>query len=590
MRRALVVPAVLLLGLGGTALVATPAFAAPAATPAPIATPGPTGAPAVAPTAKPTATPSPTDAPTPQPAVRAAEPRDLTITSPNLTSGSVTIRGTRTLTLKGTAPAGSTLELADEWNGTRLTTVHTTGTTFTLSYTFADDAPYDQWLEVTGTHGTTVLSEYDFDAVFDHDTSATPTLDTPVDGTTFETAPLPLGLSTLAKPVTFSGTGTPGDDITLSFSTPGSTPDPDAFGLDDFGGFQADEIVVDDDNSWTGSAYVFYGDVSVSASQVQLGGKDSDQEVTQESDLTDPIDITMKAPKGTVLPPEITKPAYPVDDSFGFSIGAGVTQSSSTTAGSATSFENSSRVAARLLGRTTATSANPAASGLVHTNELRARVQAKAAPSDDAVVATDDSDDGDITDDQAVKLYGIQVKGTASADAPGSLTTTVSGTGTPGDGVVLYLDSPTASQAYFEKLYPKLFAGLSAEPTDDSVLFPGLSDDPGTVASLLPADDHSITVGADGTWTTTVTLKPGPYYFAAFQTSTVGAAKPVYSVASGLLPVNLTGTPLAAATVDPANQLAFTGSNSGPALALGLSVLAAGGALLVIARRRRPTV
>ncbi len=106
------------------------------------------------------------------------------------------------------------------------------------------------------------------------------------------------------------------------------------------------------------------------------------------------------------------------------------------------------------------------------------------------------------------------------------------------------------------------------------------------MTSLLPADDGSITVAADGTWTTTVTLKPGSYGVMAFA---VDPSTKVYSAGSELLGVHLTGTPI----LDPAStsELAFTGSQHSLAIGIGgLAAIAAGGALLVIARRRRQEV
>lgn len=610
-RRALVVPAAILLCAGGTTLAAAPAFAAtapvatpaaatpaataspaptstPAVTPAPTGSPAPTGTPA--PGADSAATPTPTATTTPAPTAKAApEPRTLTITSPNLETGdgSVAIHGAdRTLTLKGTAPTGSVISLYDDYeydgesdHGTLLARITTTATTFTLTHTFAADAPYDQWLEVGGVHGKTVFDSSYFDAVFDAPQSTVPTLDAPKTGTTYVKGLLPFGLSILAKPVDFSGTGTPGDDIDLGIVSTSGDDDQNFFG----GGFQSDEIVVADDGTWQGSAYLPFGDVTVAASQVQLGGSESDQPVTVESDLSDPIDLTTDYPAGTVLPPTITKPAYP-DDEFSFSAGSSVEISGSSS--SSVSAAAQPKAAMRLLGGAGAATTDPVAAGEAHAAKLRAafKAEAKGTPGVDvgAVAAAAAAADGSSSDggDSSDEVDGIKVTGTATKDAPGYLTTTVAGTGTPGDDIALSLETPKDSEAYFTKLYPKLFKEL-ADSSSDS-FFPTLSDDPGTVTSLLPADDHSIRVGADGTWTTTVTLKPGTYYFAAFAVSPAGT----YSVAADLLPVSLSGTPYIATASDPA-QLAFTGSDSGPATALALAALATGGALLVVSRRRR---
>ncbi|GAA4266824.1 hypothetical protein GCM10022256_24360 [Frondihabitans peucedani] len=532
---------------------------------------------------------------TPSPTANAApvvEPRGLTITSPNVNNdeGTVYIHGSpRTLTLTGTAPTGSVISLYDGYDydgesdhGTRLASVTTTSTTFTLSYTFAADAPYDQFLEVGGVHGKTVFDSSYFDAVFDAPTSATPTLDTPASGTAYEKGLLPFGLSLFAKPVDFTGTGTPGDEIELTVAASSTSDDESGFG----GGLQTDEIVVADDGTWSGSAWLTYGDVSVTASQVQLGGTDSDREITVASASTNPIELTTTIPAGTVLPPTITKPAYPTDEGFQ-SVGGGVVASSTTPAAGVSSTAVEPKAALRLFAgtgsaasdSTAIASTNPVARAEARVDRLRAaftsKSKARVSPRDEVSVSGGDDGDGAIADDGSLK-----VTGTATKDAPGYLTTTVAGTGTPGDDIVLSLQSPKDAEAFFTKLYPKLFAAVSAASEDE--VFPVLSDDPGTVPSLLPADDHSIRVGADGKWTTTVTLKPGSYLFTDFAVSPSGT----YSVAADLLPVTLVGKPYIATASDPA-QLAFTGSNSGPEIALALAALATGGALLVAARRRR---
>jgi LPXTG-motif cell wall-anchored protein len=170
------------------------------------------------------------------------------------------------------------------------------------------------------------------------------------------------------------------------------------------------------------------------------------------------------------------------------------------------------------------------------------------------------------------------VTGTPSQARHGFLTTTVSGTGTPGDHIVVYADHGAAAETYFPALYPQ-FADQTGAPVSGPVQVD---------ASLLPPDDGTVVVDATGAWSTTLTRKPGTYVYTAFA---VDPATVKYSLAGNVVFVNLLGTPI----VDPAavstpTELAFTGSQTPWTALIGaVGALVAGASLLVVAARRRRT-
>jgi LPXTG-motif cell wall-anchored protein len=620
-KTAVAVPATLLIGLGGSALMAAPALAdtAPAPTAASTsATPAASATATAAPTATATApatvpaTPAPsvTHAVTPKPTakVAAAAPATLTVTSPtpedpNSDNPTPVQMTSRTFDVTGTAPVGSYLEV-DDSNGTALGTLTTTTTSFSIPVTIAADAPYEQELDVFGTAGRTYLDDTYLYLEFPAATAVAPVLDTPAT-TSFTVAPLPLGFGTFGNPVKVTGTGTPGDYVELFSTSVGATPDTSDDPDDPYGdGTQSDLIPVGTDGTWTGYATFDYGTTDLWAAQQQFfvdarTTADFGEAVTHTSPFAGPQAITLTKPAGTVDAPEITKPAYDFSSLFGSGsstsasggLSVGRAKASSATTGSTSHAASTTSAPAdtrdRSLAASLPTAADPFANltpeAVAASNGDTVRVKAKAGSTS----STSDSADSEIAQD------GIQVKGTPSTTRHGYLTTTVAGTGTPGDHVVVYAQDGDTASSYVEALYPQLFQELDAYITElnDSngttpVVPPTITTN--TVTSLLPADDGSITVAADGTWSTTVTLKPGSYGVMAF---VVDPSTKVYSSSSELLGVHLTGTPILDPASTSTSELAFTGSQHSMAIGIGgLAAIAAGGALLVIARRRRQEV
>ncbi|RDJ93684.1 hypothetical protein B4Q13_20270, partial [Lacticaseibacillus rhamnosus] len=80
----------------------------------------------------------------------------------------------------------------------------------------------------------------------------------------------------------------------------------------------------------------------------------------------------------------------------------------------------------------------------------------QAATSDSTARDSVSGDPGDETIDQIIAEDGIQVKGKPSTTEHGYLTTTVSGTGTPGDHIVLDARDGNAEVPYITALYPQL--------------------------------------------------------------------------------------------------------------------------------------
>ncbi|AMM20441.1 hypothetical protein AX769_10135 [Frondihabitans sp. PAMC 28766] len=660
-RAAVAVPAVVLIGLGGSALVAAPALADTATattSSAPTATAGATSTPAVTPTspaastAAPTATSPATTSPattapaTPAPATTASAtpvatptaapepvthaaakaPTTLTVTFPtpeDPDSDTITPNqlDSRDFDVTGTAPIGSDLEIDDQ-DGDPLATLTTTATTFSIPISLPADGPYEDELDVYGSHGNTDFDDVYVDVEFAAPTSVAPTLVAP-SVTTYSVAPLPLGLGTTGNVVKFSGTGTPGEDVELFNVKTGVLPATTGDTDDPFGDTDAEDydyetgatFHVGATGAWSGYAVFPYGTESIWAGEQQLDDNENDasygEAVTHLSPLAGPVDITLTKPAGTVDVPEITEPSY-FDDVDGSGDGgtfvggfADGSSSASTASSGASTTRPALKTSASVASSAQKTASSDAASRFADlptaeqpfANLPHSLPAAKSAPAGRA--ATSDStardsvsgDPGDETIDQIIAEDGIQVKGKPSTTQHGYLTTTVSGTGTPGDHIVLDARDGDAEVPYITALYPQLATELDAydtvlENSDDpnGVIPPSLTTT--TTTSLLPKDTGAVTVAADGTWSATVTLKPGSYGILAFAVDPTTAK---YSASSALLAVHLTGTPIVdpAATTTPAT-LAFTGSRGTGVTALaGFAALVAGGALLAIARRRR---
>ncbi|ARC58566.1 hypothetical protein AS850_15870 [Frondihabitans sp. 762G35] len=591
--RRLAVPAVLVLSVGGAAFVAAPAVAAPTTQEAPV-----TASPAATPTATatPSTAPAPTSAPAPTPtaaarpgatatpAARVAAPTDLALTSPTLDAdGSVRVTGDRVVTLEGQAPVGSKLQVTNG-NGDVIARLTTTATTFSIPLTFTTDDGYQQYLSLFGTSGAKQLTEVDFVVVFDAPTSAVPAISTP-SGETYQTVPAPFSDGTPNDRVVLEGTGTPGESIFLYVES----DDP----FSDYSGGQWDDITVDDNGNWSGDLFVDFGTVSVTATQAKMN--ENYEETTVESDLSPAITFTVDRTPGAILPPVISTPNYgDLPFSADFNPGNGSYSFTTWSPASAT------RVSAP------ARTQHPLSQAAKLTAERR--MQTRAQHPDTAVTPTQSAvrtlsalarvsapRDIDFPDtlDELVEKYGIPVKGVPSATAVGKVDMTVSGTGTPGSDVVLYEEKAQPALDYLQGLYPTLFAdagqGAPLEPVGRKLLAPAAvgTGDP-AATSDLPTDDGTIRVGADGTWTATLSRVPGNYLLTSFTTRNGGAATADYSVAGKVSLVHLTGTPRAVAVAPAAvTQLAFTGSNPGSAMAWALGALTAGGALLAAARRRR---
>lgn len=163
----------------------------------------------------------------------------------------------------------------------------------------------------------------------------------------------------------------------------------------------------------------------------------------------------------------------------------------------------------------------------------------------------------------------------------------ISGTGTPGSGVQLYFAGFDEADRYLEKLYPGWF--------DDSTAAP---------SAVAPPYDGKITVGADGRWSTVITVGAGEYTVGAFTVDTRDPANLRYSVISNDPTIDTadaatvasgtgTGTPspapsaTAPATVVTAPELASTGSATTAPILLALGLMVVGVSLRLGTRRRR---
>lgn len=594
--RLVAAPAVALIVVGSSALAAVPALAdgatapataaataAPAATAVPTdtSTAVPTGTSTSTATSTPTAAPTSTAAPRPRSAAVAAAPTDLTLTSPVTQNDfdEVDVHDPRAITIAGTAPTGSKLKVTDG-DGTVIATLTTTATTFSIPLTFEPNAAYEQDISVVGTAGTKKLTEWDFFLVFvDTPQSPAPTLTGPLGTTSYIAAPQPF-LGFVLGGIAVTGTGTPGQNIGIA-TTEG---DP----ADGYDGVSFDGTKVAADGTWSDVFFPGYGTYTISAVQTVLN--ENFDETTVESDPSNSAVVTVTLPAGTVDAPEITTPAYPDD---------ATTQVTAFVKGRAVVHAQISHPARTQAAKVDDLAARTAALTSKSTPLSIARSAVPLASAARAAGAAASPKDDFTTEpiDQVIAEDGIQVVGKPSAAHPGLVGFTVAGTGTPGDDIVLYGEHGDPALSYFSDLYPTFFDAMvggtefaplppvTSTPVAPAVVTTGGSTgDPAATASL-PADDGSIVVRSDGTWSTTLYRKPGSYIVDAWAVEARGASA-AYSVASPTILVHLTGDP----AVVPAatGELAFTGSRGTLGIAGGgFAALATGIVLLGVSRRRR---
>lgn len=631
--KAVAVPAVVLISMGGGLLVSAPALAAgtntstntnttgsatAAATSAP-ATAAPTPAAAPAPTA--TATPSASAAPTPT----ATLPTDLTVTSPagisdDYDSDDAIVVDSRTVVFAGKAPVGAKIAITDIDDNDLGTAVSDSAGNWTVSVTYADDLAYNQYVFIDGTSRRGgELTSYFANLNLPAASSVTPVITSPADGESLAVAPAPFNEGAL---VTFTGTATPGDYVSV---TPVDGDADESFTF---------PVLVKKDGTWSQSILSPYGTKAFTAG-AQAFDVDG-QGITYPSDPSATVSVDLTTPAGFIAAPRITSPSDP-DSLFSSSEGE-VTYSGSsvpvesaavaplleTQSGSWTTTEGSATAAtaADTLGRVKAAAAArgitvsaeslaadaavpveasavasaaaaagdatadaPAASG---DGDAAAQAPAAEAPAAEAPAAGDEltyPGPGVVLTPAQVKLFldefdqivagsGIQVKGQPDPTEPGKLLVTVSGTGTAGQGIQLYAAKPSVAYPYFQGLYPDYFA--------QSFLLPNVPE------STVPAYDGSVTVGADGKWSTTLALAKGAYFVTAFAVDKADPAALRYSAAGDVVAINLTGTPaVAVAAATPGTQLAFTGSDVEGSLWAALALLGGGVAAMLAASVRR---
>ncbi|GAA1439080.1 Ig-like domain-containing protein [Leifsonia poae] len=550
--RAVALPVVVALGIAGAVLVGAPANAAtpePTSVPTPstAASAAPTAAPAPASTATPTARPS---TPTAHPAVSPA-PSDLIVTSP---TDMQEIHGTvRAVSIVGRAPVGATITVSN-WSEHALAhgTADATGS-FSIPLTFASTDSYDQYLVVTGTSHGRELTEQDIEVIFDAPASAVPVLATPATGSTVDGTPAPFADPSAPFTITVTGTATAGDSVFVSAESAGAPDD---------SWFSWSQIAETDSHGrWSTVVSVGSGRWSITASAQRYN---SDGEpLTVQSDESAAVVVLIDAPAGYLAPPVITTPAYPSDES--------------TIATPATT---------RFLSATTTTRDFEAKAGARPTRAgatVRHHSASPFASADSSAVASGDSgsDETDFVSelDDIVREQGIQVSAAPDPSMPGNLRMTVAGTGTPGQGVQLYLNTASKAFLYFEGLYPDYFGAFGYDAV-------------GAPATTPPTDDGSITVAANGTWTTTVSVPAGPYFITAFGVDRASTPSRM-SLAAAPVAVNLTAAAVApaGASSGPAQPtLAATGLDSSATAAAAVLLLAGGAAALAIGARRRRAV
>ncbi|MCU1528225.1 MAG: hypothetical protein JWP75_1988 [Frondihabitans sp.] len=437
-------------------------------------------------------------------AVPAPAPSDLLVTSP---MNGQAIHGTRSITVTGRAPIGSYIVVLDD-DGHDVGNTTTTVADFSIPITFSPTASYDQFLEVKGRVGKKGLSEQDIEVVFDAPKSVAPVLSTPVTGSTSLAQPTPFGDGPLT---TISGTGTPGDTVVLDAVKRSATE------WDDYG----DYVDVAADGTWSDQLPLDYGRWSVSA-RSELVDEHGDP-LTVVSDRSNGSVFFVGKQKNLVDQPAILAPTYPADASF------------------YVTFFSASPLAPRVADSKAPASLG-ARFGLKPGEKVRLATPASrgflpdivkaAAPAGTRLSGPKDcfSGDEDCTLEQIVVEDGVQVKCTADKNHPGQLKFTVSGTGTPGYGIQLYVNSPSAAVDYFAGLYPAYFAAFDGST-------------PGPVTSHLPGWNHKVKVTGNHRWSTTIWVKPGPYFITAFAIKDAGGLHPAYSLASNVDGVNVKGTP-----------------------------------------------
>jgi hypothetical protein len=462
LKRAVALPALLVIGLVGGALAASPAVAATRA------------------------------------------PSDLLVLSP---MNGQAVHGTRSITVTGRAPVGSYIFVLDD-AGHDVGATTTTSADFSIPITFPSTVSYDQFLEVKGRVGKVGLSEQDIEVVFDAPKSVAPTISTPVTGSSNTAQPTPFGDGPLT---TISGRGTPGDTVLLdAVENTGANYDED----DDY-------VQVGTDGSWTDQLPLDYGRWSVTARSEQID--DNGYPLTVVSDLSNGSVFFDVKPTNLVDQPVIAAPTYPPDASTYvtfFSVSPLAPQAAASKAPASIGARFGLRPDQKIK------LATPASRGFVPD------IAKAIAPSGARLSGPKDCFSGneDCTLEQVVVEDGVQVKGAADKAHPGKLKFTVSGTGTPGYGIQLYVNSPTAATDYLAGLYPAYFASFDGST-------------PGPVTSHLPGWNHQVKVTGNRRWSVSIDVKPGPYLITAFAIKGAGGPHPAYSLASNVDGVNVKGTP-----------------------------------------------
>lgn len=599
--KAVAVPAVVLISMGGGLLVSAPALAAGTNTTAPAAaaatsapaTAAPTPAAAPAPTA--TATPMASAAPTPATKL----PTDLTVTSPagisdDYDSDDAIVVDSRTVVFAGKAPVGAKIAITDIDDNDLGTAVSDSAGKWTVSVTYADDLAYNQYVFIDGTSRRGgKLTSYFANLNLPAASSVTPVITSPADGESLAVAPAPFNEGAL---VTFTGTATPGDYVSV---TPVDGDADESFTF---------PVLVKKDGTWSQSILSPYGTkaFTAGAQAFDVDGQgitypsdpdslfsSSEGEVTYSGSSV-PVESAAVAPlletqSGSSTTTEGSATAATAADTLGRVKAAAaardITVSAESLAADAAVPVEASAVASAAAAAGDATADAPAASG---DGDAPAGAPAAEAPAAEAPAAGDEltyPGPGVVLTPAQVKLFldefdqivagsGIQVKGQPDPTEPGKLLVTVSGTGTAGQGIQLYAAKPSVAYPYFQGLYPDYFA--------QSFLLPNVPE------STVPAYDGSVTVGADGKWSTTLALAKGAYFVTAFAVDKADPAALRYSAAGDVIAINLTGTPaVAVAAATPGTQLAFTGSDVEGSLWAALALLGGGVAAMITASVRR---
>lgn len=156
----------------------------------------------------------------------------------------------------------------------------------------------------------------------------------------------------------------------------------------------------------------------------------------------------------------------------------------------------------------------------------------------------------------------------------------VSGTGTPGTGVQLWVSDLDSADAYLSALYPGWFDDSTAPPS-----------------ATVPTYDGTITVGADGRWSKDLGLPSGTFVAGAFTVDTSDPTSLRYSVIGNtvIFDVAATDDGVIAASASgaispgadtPATELAFTGSEGRSMFLVAVGLLGLGVALMLTMRTR----